>query len=286
MKRRTSDLTPDHRQTCILRGVAAPLRLSVFTVMVPDLTPEEAAAELAASGYDGVEWRVTTVPEHLRDHPPSFWGNNRCTLAPTLEEARRAREVAAAHRLAIPNVGAYPAPGDADACETVLRFAEACDAPQVRVLPFPMITTYEDAFDATRAYLETVEALARQFARRALIEIHMNTIAPRASLARRLLDGFDPECIGVIHDAGNMAFEGFEDYRIGIEVLGPYLAHVHVKNARFGPPDDNFDALFTALPPRATTDGSRSRTSATRARPAPHSATTMPSCGARSTGPR
>ena len=67
----------------------------------------------------------------------------------------------------------------------------------------------------------------------------------------------------MIHDAGNMAFEGFEDYRIGLEVLGPYLAHVHVKNTKFGPPDAtgtvapwfspfddgvvDFDALFAAL---------------------------------------
>jgi sugar phosphate isomerase/epimerase len=33
-----------------------------------------------------------------------------------------------------------------------------------------------------------------------------------------------------------MAREGFEDYRIGAELLGPYLAHVHVKNAAFERP--------------------------------------------------
>ena len=37
----------------------------------------------------------------------------------------------------------------------------------------------------------------------------------------------------MIHDAGNMVFEGFEAYRMGLEVLGPYLAHVHLKNARW-----------------------------------------------------
>ncbi len=30
-----------------------------------------------------------------------------------------------------------------------------------------------------------------------------------------------------------MIFEGFEDYRLGLELIGPYLAHVHLKNARF-----------------------------------------------------
>jgi sugar phosphate isomerase/epimerase len=28
-----------------------------------------------------------------------------------------------------------------------------------------------------------------------------------------------------------MVYEGYEDYRLGVEVLGPYLAHVHIKNA-------------------------------------------------------
>ncbi len=37
----------------------------------------------------------------------------------------------------------------------------------------------------------------------------------------------------MIYDAGNMVFEGFENYRLGLELLGPYLAHVHLKNARF-----------------------------------------------------
>ena len=30
-----------------------------------------------------------------------------------------------------------------------------------------------------------------------------------------------------------MVHEGFENYRLGIELLGDYLAHVHVKNAKW-----------------------------------------------------
>ena len=40
----------------------------------------------------------------------------------------------------------------------------------------------------------------------------------------------------MILDPGNMAQEGFEDYRIGAELLGPYLAHVHIKNSAFERP--------------------------------------------------
>jgi sugar phosphate isomerase/epimerase len=58
------------------------MKVGVFTVGLPDLTPEEAVREIKDAGYDGVEWRVTRVPEELRGEEPSFWGNNLCTLAP------------------------------------------------------------------------------------------------------------------------------------------------------------------------------------------------------------
>ena len=83
------------------------MKISVFTVMLPDLTPEQAAQALQTSGYDGVEWRVTRVPPERQHEPPSYWGNNLCTLAPTEADAHRARLLADAAGLAIPSLGTY-----------------------------------------------------------------------------------------------------------------------------------------------------------------------------------
>src|SRR5690606_18207963 len=69
----------------------------------------------------------------------------------------------------------------------------------------------------------------------ALIEIHHGTICPSASATRAFVEGLDPKHVGVIHDCGNMVHEGYENYRMGIAILGEYLAHVHVKNARWFP---------------------------------------------------
>ncbi len=66
---------------------------------------------------------------------------------------------------------------------------------------------------------------------RALVEIHHGSLTSSASAAASFLQSFDPRCVGAIHDAGNMVHEGYEQYRLGLEVLGPYLAHVHLKNA-------------------------------------------------------
>lgn len=242
------------------------MKFGVFTVMLPDLTPEAAVTALREAGYDGVEWRVTTpAPASGRNDAPSFWSNNFCTLAPTLEDARRGGALAADAGLAIPNLGTYIAVGDLAAVENAMQIAVAAGAPSVRVgvarndQPGDVHTL----FTQSRAFLQEAETLSRRHNVKALVEIHHGTITSSASAARRLVDGLDPACIGVIHDCGNMVFEGFEDYRRGLEMLGPYLAHVHVKNAaydrpatggawraRWAPLQDgvvDFAALFAAL---------------------------------------
>lgn len=215
------------------------LKLSVFTVMLPDLTPEAAAPLLKQHGYEGVEWRVTTVPEDRRQEKPSFWGNNLCTFAPTLEEAERARHISQDTGLDIPGLGTYINVGDEEATENAMRFAQVCGARQVRVGVGSMEdgVSYAEKFEAAKRFLTGVQALAKQYNIRAVIEIHHKTIVCSASLARRLVSHFDPEWIGVIHDAGNMVNEGYEHYRLGLELLGPYLYHVHIKNAAYQFPE-------------------------------------------------
>jgi sugar phosphate isomerase/epimerase len=213
------------------------MKIGVFTVGLPDLTPEEAVREIKDAGYDGVEWRVTQVPERVKEEAPSFWGNNLCTLEPTEEEAHRARRLSEDAGLEVPGLGTYVAVGDLEAADEAMRFAVTAGAPQVRVGAGTLDESYEESFAAARAFLGGVEDLARSHGIKALVEIHHGTICPSASLAHRLVSAFDPERIGVIFDPGNMAQEGFEDYRIGLELLGPYLAHVHIKNSAFERPE-------------------------------------------------
>jgi sugar phosphate isomerase/epimerase len=222
------------------------MKIAVFTVMLPDLTPEVAAQELKAAGYDGVEWRVTRIPPERRAEPPSFWGNNLCTLEPTEAEAQRARALAESAGLAIPNLGTYITVGDVAATEEAMHFARAAGSPQMRVgVGGLQGEAYAKRFAAAQAYLAEVEKLARRYGLKALIEIHHETICPSASLAHRLISNFDPQAIGAIYDPGNMVYEGFENYRMGLELLGPYLAHVHIKNAAFARPASG--GVWTAI---------------------------------------
>jgi sugar phosphate isomerase/epimerase len=216
------------------------MKFSVFTVMLPDLIPEEAAKEIKNAGYEGVEWRVTFNKEERKNEPPSFWGNNLCTLNPTEEDAQRAKKLAESYGLEAPVLGTYISLGDVQTIEKAIQFAKTTNTRQIRVGVWKFRNaTYAELFEQAKTFLKEIEEMSRLKGIRILIEIHHQSICPSASSTYRLVSLFDPEYVGVIFDPGNMVFEGFEDYRLGLELLGPYLAHIHLKNALFKKPEDS-----------------------------------------------
>ena len=212
------------------------MRFAVFTVGLPEFTPEEAVAELREIGYDGVEWRVTDQ-QPSADGQPGFWAGNHCTLplASFVEDAPRIRTLTEEAGLAMPVVGAYATCQDLPAVERVMQGAAALGASAVRVnVPkYDGSAPYLRLRDRALSEYREVAELAKQYGVRALVEIHHGNLTPSASAAAAFLGNFDPRYVGATHDAGNMVHEGYEQYRLGLEVLGPYLAHVHLKNARW-----------------------------------------------------
>ncbi len=208
------------------------MKIAVFSVSLPEWTPAEAVKNLADLGYDGIEWRVTD------DSPlptPGFWQGNRCTfpLKSFVEDAPSIRALTAGAGLAIPAIGSYVQAADRANVDRVLHGTAAVGAAAVRIqIPkYGGEPGYTALWDQARRDYQEVERIARSHGVKALVEIHHGTIVPSASAARRFLDGLDPQAVGVIYDPGNMVWEGHEQYRLGLETLGPYLAHVHAKNS-------------------------------------------------------
>src|SRR5215213_2889695 len=208
------------------------MKFAVFSVSLPEWTPEEAVRNLAEPGYDGVEWRIADDPPRAT---PGFWQGNRCTfpLSTFVEDAPRIRALSESAGLAIPAIASYVKAADLENVERVFRGVAALGAPKVRIqVPrYDGQASYVELWERARRDYTEVARLAHTHGVKALVEIHHETIVPSASAARRFLDGFDPESVGAIYDPGNMVWEGHEQYRLGLETLGPYLAHVHAKNS-------------------------------------------------------
>lgn len=211
------------------------MKFSVFTASTPDWQPAEAATVLAAQGWDGIEWRITDqdyAPE------PGFWAGNRATwpltgLEDSVPEIARVTSEAG---LEFSGIGGYARCDNHADVERMLAATAALGARQVRVTVPPRgDRDYRAAFAAARTDFEWVAARAAAHGVKALVELHHRTLTASASAAFRLVDGLDPAHIGVIHDLGNLVIEGQEEHVSAFQLLGEYLAHIHIKNVGWYP---------------------------------------------------
>jgi sugar phosphate isomerase/epimerase len=164
----------------------------------------------------------------------SYWSANRSTvdIDDVGSDLARAKEIADRHGLQMPILGTYMKCSEPDVVESAMRAAAAVGCPKLRVGPpgYDGSRPYQDLFDQALRDFTKVADLASKHGVQACIEMHMGNITPSAGLAHRLVSHFDPAQIGVIFDPGNMVVEGFENYQMALELLGPYLSHVHAKN--------------------------------------------------------
>ena len=213
------------------------MKFSIFSVSMPEYTPEVAAKKLKAAGYEGVEWRVIPVDPAKAGEKPSFWGNNLCTIDENtiLQQIDEIKGLCQDVGLEMPALGAY-APCDAhDRVEKVVKAAALLGCPVVRINPFHYDGTihYRELFAKTVEEYKFAESVAKEYGVKVVVETHMGNVVPTASAAYRLVSNFDPKYVGVLYDLGNMVYEGFEQYQFGLELLGEYLGHVHIKNAKW-----------------------------------------------------
>jgi sugar phosphate isomerase/epimerase len=215
-----------------------PLKYAAFTVMMPQYTPDEAAMLLRKLGYDGIEWRVHSVPSEF-PAKPDFWRSNRATidLDTILAKADSIRRMTEDAGLEIIGLGTYLSYRLLDDVERCMEAANIMGAGSIRVSPptYDGSENYNDLYEEAVDGYGRVENLARHYKVRANIEIHHGKICPSASLAYRLVSNFDPDCVGVILDPGNMIVEGRENWQLALELLGPYLSYVHAKNSAWLP---------------------------------------------------
>jgi sugar phosphate isomerase/epimerase len=204
-----------------------------FTVMMPEFHPEEAAPLLKKLGYDGVEWRVHSVAASFGENVDCGRANRATiNIESVVKNAESIRRLSEDNGLEIVGLGTYLSykfPDEVKRCMEAARIMN-CSSIRVSTPKYTGSTNYHDLFEESVEGYGMVEELAKQYGVRATIELHPGNICSSASLAYRFVSNFDPDCVGVVYDPGNMICEGYESWQLGLELLGPYLSHVHVKN--------------------------------------------------------
>jgi sugar phosphate isomerase/epimerase len=95
---------------------------------------------------------------------------------------------------------------------------------------------YEQVRDDARKHLDQLTTLAEKANVTLAIQLHGGTIHASGASTRVLLEDRDPQRIAAYPDPGNQAVQsGREDWRLTLDLLGPWLKAIGVKNGGWFP---------------------------------------------------
>ena len=205
--------------------------------MLPDWDLDETFDRLAGYGIDAVELRVRDNPPG--DPAPGFWGRHVADVCPAnlLDKVPAIRAAAARTGVRVCTLAPRLWPDNPQVVDAVLAGAHAIDPdspPMVRLSPpgYDRMRPYREQFAAVRRGIEGLLPRTRELGIKLLYEIHVGTVAMSAGRAHALLDGLDPDAVGVIFDLPNMSRVALEDTRQSLDLLGAHLAYCHIGASR------------------------------------------------------
>ena len=213
------------------------MELCCTSVMLPRWTLDETFDRLGEYGYDAVALRCRYNPSGP-DAEPSFWGRHLTDVTPD-NIVTKAQQINLASKRSGVRVAALAPNITFERLDIVTKLFEGAlainkDTPPLIRIGAPSHKRdqpYLPQFEVAREGFRKLADKAREFGVKVVYEIHVGTVAVTASRTRELLWDLDPNHIGAIYDVPNMIRVGIEDTRMGLELLGPYLAHCHIGNA-------------------------------------------------------
>jgi sugar phosphate isomerase/epimerase len=212
--------------------------LGLFAPSVSQLTPAQTIALLTKSNYRWVEWRVQTL-EAIESSP---WGKAYNTLALDHLQADVVEVASLLEGSGIKVTGLQVdlPEGLPGAPQAVLEAARLLDCPRVLLTSpgYDPCVGYRVQREMFRSRLSSWVDVFNAEGIRICIETHFNSITPSSALALDVLQTFDPAWAGVMWDPANTVCEGSEIPAMGLDLLDPYLAEVHLKNGAWTQAED------------------------------------------------
>ena len=205
------------------------MKFSIQTIILPFNSLEEIGEIAHRYGYQGLEWRV--LPDScLKDFGPEVKNNLAvCSLRKSIPVIKK---INADFNLEVAGFSSYV---EMDQLEDIKIIRDAgcelgCPFFRIRGLYYKRDRNYHQIIEEGWKNFEKVGKLLDGYPIKAAIEIHHGFAVSSCAAAYHFCSKFSPEHLGVIHDPGNQVVEGREDAKMGIEILGEYLIHVHFKN--------------------------------------------------------
>ena len=212
------------------------MKLSVTSVMLPRWDLDQTFDKLAEHDYNGIELRCRYNPDDPNaDLSP--WGRHLTDVSPDniVNKAPQIREASKRSGITVAALAPNFTYEDTETIEKIIKGALAINPdnpPLIRVgaQRHDRTSTYQPQFLNARAGFANLVETAREYGVKIIYEIHTGTVAVTCSRTLELLKDLDPAHIGAIFDIPNMIRVGIEDTKMGLELLGPYLAHCHIGN--------------------------------------------------------
>ena len=223
------------------------MKLGVFSTFLPEYTFPEACRLIRSIGYEGIQPRIVPADSQKYDPAKPFnpWMNNKGGIAEAdfFADPKAVLKPAEDAGLVITSVASYAGTEDMD---RAVKMVKACGKAGIRnvrlaALSMPKEEKFdvEKFLDHSRGTFRELVSEAKKVNVRPCLELHMGTLYPSPSGVISFLKGISPQDAGVLYDPANMIMDGWETVSISLNILGPYLAEVHVKNSKWIQTEDD-----------------------------------------------
>ena len=217
------------------------MKIGAFTTFTPEYTFAESCAMIKSLGYAGVQPRICEAKHAGFDSAKPFnpWSNGKGAITEDafFADPKGVLKPAADAGLEISSVASYTSTADMDRAVKMVKACSKAGIKHVRIggLPMPSDKVFNaKAFiDKSRGTFKELVAEAKKAKVRPCVELHPGNVYPGASGAMNFLQGFEATEVGILYDPANALGDGWETFPVALNVMGDFLAEVHVKNCRW-----------------------------------------------------